>query len=625
MLSFLFGEGTDTASAEELARKRAIVNQLMTRDLQPQTFATGLRQFGGAVAGRMGDRRLDPKEDAERERSSSEFARIAAMLGGGMPAAPMSAMPAPVAPPPMPTPPVDAAPATGAPMPPVATLPLPPANLPPQIAAAVDRVAPPPITGGAGTAAPAGGPMDDTLAPSPLIPPGLIESESGGNWNALNDAAGAGGHVGHGGRLQFGTARLEDAARAGVIPPMTAQQFAQQPPEVQMAVENWHFSDIDQQAERLGLTRYIGQMVGGVPITQNAIRNMAHLGGIGGAQRFLESDGRSNPADANGTSLRDYAMMGGGTMSGASDGPFTEASMSTMGGAPSGGNMGIVMQLAELAGNPYLPEGQRMIAQMLIQQQIGTMFAPPLSQMDQIELERAQLELEQMRNPTAEPVDLPTSVEEYNFYAEQEMAAGRTPKSYAEFSVMEAEAGNPALVQRQDDARDIASDSILNAANRALEASRNRVLTGQFGQIASNFKSTDNAEVYRQVDVLKANATLGTLQAMREASPTGGALGAVTAPELIILQDKIGSLDPASPNFERDLADYTRTLLQTVHGATEGDRIFNERYAGIEQPAAGGGDFSTMTEDQLGAVDVQSLSPQEFAAWEARVREVMGQ
>jgi len=145
---------------------------------------------------------------------------------------------------------------------------------------------------------------------TPLISDALVRSESGGNWGALNSAVGAGGHVGHGGRLQFGTARLEDAARAGVIPRMTAQEFAQQPPEVQMRVENWHFQDIDRQAERLGLTQYIGQTVAGVPITQQSIRNMAHLGGIGGAQRFLTSGGQSNPRDANGTSLLDYARMG---------------------------------------------------------------------------------------------------------------------------------------------------------------------------------------------------------------------------------------------------------------------------------------------------------------------------
>lgn len=143
------------------------------------------------------------------------------------------------------------------------------------------------------------------------FPASLIRTESGGNWQAYNNEVGAGGHAGHGGRLQFGTARLQDAARAGVVPEMTAAEFARQPQEVQARVEQWHFSDIDAQAERMGLGRFIGQNVGGVTITQNGLRAMAHLGGIGGAARFLNSGGQHNPSDAYGTSLLDYARTHG--------------------------------------------------------------------------------------------------------------------------------------------------------------------------------------------------------------------------------------------------------------------------------------------------------------------------
>ena len=139
------------------------------------------------------------------------------------------------------------------------------------------------------------------------FPSSLIQSESGGNWSALNSE-------GYGGRLQFGEARLADAARAGIIPQgMTGAVFSRLPAEQQMAVENWHFSDIDAQAERMGLNRFIGQSVGGIPITRDAILSMAHLGGIGGARRFLESGGASNPQDSNGTSLADYARAHGGS------------------------------------------------------------------------------------------------------------------------------------------------------------------------------------------------------------------------------------------------------------------------------------------------------------------------
>jgi hypothetical protein len=151
---------------------------------------------------------------------------------------------------------------------------------------------------------------DDTTA---ARHPTLINDESGGRWNARNNAVGSGGKRGHFGRIQFGVARLNDAKRAGVIPRnMTPQQFMASP-RAQLAAEKWHFSDIDREARRRGLSQFLGQTVAGVRVTPDAIRAMAHLGGIKGAERFLKSGGRYNPKDVNGTSLRDYGIRHGGT------------------------------------------------------------------------------------------------------------------------------------------------------------------------------------------------------------------------------------------------------------------------------------------------------------------------
>lgn len=129
---------------------------------------------------------------------------------------------------------------------------------------------------------------------------GLVRSESGGNWNALNSE-------GYGGRLQFGADRLADAAAAGLVPAgTTGADFSRMSKEQQTAVENWHFGDIDRQASRLGLDQYYGQNIGGVDINRDTIRSMAHLGGIGGVQRFIKSGGSYDPADSNGTRLSDY-------------------------------------------------------------------------------------------------------------------------------------------------------------------------------------------------------------------------------------------------------------------------------------------------------------------------------
>jgi len=119
-----------------------------------------------------------------------------------------------------------------------------------------------------------------------------------------------------------------------------------------------------------------------------------------------------------------------------------------------------------------------------------------------------------------------------------------------------------------------ATEVVTSAASRARMANKDRAVGGFLGGIAALNPSSPNAEVYRQVDVLKSNASIENLTAMRAASPTGGALGSITDKENKMLADKAGALDPASPYFERDLDDYERTLLRIVHGKEAGDAIF---------------------------------------------------
>ena len=134
-------------------------------------------------------------------------------------------------------------------------------------------------------------------------------AENSGRWTGVNE-------YGYGGRIQMGQARLTDAANAGVVPRgTTPEQYSRFSPAQQRAVEEWHWNDIDKQAERRGLGRFSGQVIGGVPINRDSIRAMAQLGGIGGADRFIRSGGRHNPRDANGTSLRDYGRRFGNSPS----------------------------------------------------------------------------------------------------------------------------------------------------------------------------------------------------------------------------------------------------------------------------------------------------------------------
>ena len=229
------------------------------------------------------------------------------------------------------------------------------------------------------------------------FPMSLVQSESGGNWQALNNE-------GYGGRLQFGKDRLADAARAGVIPAgMTGAQFSQLPPEAQQAVEQWHFADIDRQAERMGLNSYIGQTVAGIPITQDGIRAMAHLGGIGGAAKFLQSGGQYNPADSNGTSLADYAIKHGGRGGVASIGGA---------GAPSAtGVSPVVAALMQASSNPWVQQKYGPVIQALMGQEMqrqNAAYEQQLRQQDPM----YQAQLARLTAPA--PVDPWAGVQEIN-------------------------------------------------------------------------------------------------------------------------------------------------------------------------------------------------------------------
>jgi len=66
----------------------------------------------------------------------------------------------------------------------------------------------------------------------------------------------------------------------------------------------------DQALNRLGLYGYVGQTIGGVPVTRDGLLAAAWLGGPAGVERFVRSGGTDNRADGNGTKVSDYLAMG---------------------------------------------------------------------------------------------------------------------------------------------------------------------------------------------------------------------------------------------------------------------------------------------------------------------------
>jgi hypothetical protein len=69
--------------------------------------------------------------------------------------------------------------------------------------------------------------------------------------------------------------------------------------------------------------------------------------------------------------------------------------------------------------------------------------------------------------------------------------------------------------------------------------------TGFTGAVGRKVPGTDAFDLKNTVETIKANIGFAELQAMREASPTGGALGQVAVQELVALQSTLSSLDTA--------------------------------------------------------------------------------
>ena len=155
----------------------------------------------------------------------------------------------------------------------------------------------------------------------------LIASESGGKATVVN-------RLGYAGLYQFGVPRLVELgvydpqgenlagwARRGARGKWTGEfnipgfpdvrklpDFLRNP-AAQEAVFKLHLAKMDAEIKANGLDRFVGQTIAGVPITRDGLYAMIHLGGPAGTRRMLESGGKTNPADENGTSLLDYARM----------------------------------------------------------------------------------------------------------------------------------------------------------------------------------------------------------------------------------------------------------------------------------------------------------------------------
>lgn len=85
-------------------------------------------------------------------------------------------------------------------------------------------------------------------------------------------------------------------------------------------------------------------------------------------------------------------------------------------------------------------------------------------------------------------------------------------------------------------------DRVMNAVAEA-EEGVSFMTTGALGALTGKFAGTPAYDLRKKIVEIKANIGFTELQKMREASPTGGALGQVAVQELEALQATLGSLD----------------------------------------------------------------------------------
>lgn len=128
----------------------------------------------------------------------------------------------------------------------------------------------------------------------------LTGTESSGNSAAFRTNTDG---KSYGGLIQMGDDRLKDYAKVTKSKPISASQFKNLPASQQRAVNEWHINDLMQAAQATGA---VGKVINGVPVTLGGLVAVAHLGGKGGMQKFIQTNGRYNPSDQLGTSLTDY-------------------------------------------------------------------------------------------------------------------------------------------------------------------------------------------------------------------------------------------------------------------------------------------------------------------------------
>jgi hypothetical protein len=128
-----------------------------------------------------------------------------------------------------------------------------------------------------------------------------------------------------------------------------------------------------------------------------------------------------------------------------------------------------------------------------------------------------------------------------------------------------------------DDRGTLMVNKIDDALNQA-----NFWTTGPVGSVGRAMGGPAAVDLENTIKTVRSNIGFAELQAMREASPTGGALGQVAVQELDMLQSVLGSLDPSQGEEQ------LRKNLETIKTLLERQKMYRARALQERQQVMGG-------------------------------------
>ena len=134
----------------------------------------------------------------------------------------------------------------------------------------------------------------------------LAKKESGSNWRIYSKVKNKKGQIVKAiGKYQFMPCALKQVGFGHI----TYEEFVKNPnifPEKDQELAMKRCLAFNKKVLAKHITKYVGTTMNGVLITEQGILAMAHLAGAGGAMKYLDSNGKNNPKDANNTHAGDY-------------------------------------------------------------------------------------------------------------------------------------------------------------------------------------------------------------------------------------------------------------------------------------------------------------------------------